>query len=56
MTVYKADRREMARLGLIETDHGTVNGYTNHGCRCGACSAAMRSYRPKTSRVAARKW
>ena len=25
--------------------HGTVSGYTNHGCRCDACRAAQRAYR-----------
>jgi cytidine deaminase len=24
--------------------HGTVGGYTNHGCRCGECRAAMSEY------------
>lgn len=24
--------------------HGTINGYTNHKCRCGACRAAFATY------------
>lgn len=27
-----------------ETWHGKLNGYTNHRCRCEACTAAMREY------------
>jgi hypothetical protein len=25
--------------------HGTLNGYNNHGCRCGLCVDAYRIYR-----------
>lgn len=24
--------------------HGTLGGYSNHKCRCGACSTAFREY------------
>jgi hypothetical protein len=27
-----------------ETWHGTVGGYTNHKCRCDACTQAQRDY------------
>lgn len=27
--------------------HGTVNGYTNYGCRCDDCRAAVRAQRQK---------
>lgn len=29
---------------VSETRHGTVDGYTNHRCRCGPCRAARREY------------
>jgi hypothetical protein len=27
--------------------HGTINGYTNHGCRCGPCTGANTSEQQK---------
>ena len=35
-----------ARIPLATADHrhGTVSGYTNHGCRCPGCALAGRSY------------
>lgn len=27
--------------------HGTINGYSNYQCRCGACRAAQAAYMRK---------
>ena len=29
---------------MTETWHGTINGYTNHQCRCPECHAAFAAY------------
>lgn len=31
-------------LTLNDPRHGSLNGYTNHGCRCVECVAAMSAY------------
>lgn len=36
--------RRRRAAGRTPTSHG-LNGYTNYGCRCEACTAAMREYR-----------
>lgn len=44
-------RARRAEAGLPEDDprHGTVGGYTNHGCRCEPCTAAARPHSPHWS-------
>lgn len=29
---------------MAEPDHGTVNRYSNHGCRCDECKEAWKRY------------
>lgn len=29
---------------MADTYHGTLNGYTNHKCRCDECKNAIRQY------------
>lgn len=31
-------------MSALEKWHGTAGGYTNHKCRCDACTAAWRDY------------
>ena len=40
-------RRSRKVDGLPEDDmrHGTLNGYSNYGCRCGPCALAKKKYR-----------
>jgi len=39
-------RRDMARRHATRTGfkHGTLDGYTNHSCRCWDCTEAMTAY------------
>lgn len=32
------------RAGDGDQRHGTIGGYTNHYCRCDACTTAIREY------------
>lgn len=39
---------------MTESWHGTLSGYSHHGCRCEACGTAMREYsRQRRQRLAA---
>lgn len=41
---YVAERRRQFEAGEVTVKHGTVNTYTNYGCRCGACREAKVAY------------
>ncbi len=70
---YRRERRKIngdhlrasARAGrrrrrLLADWHGTLGGYTNHRCRCEACTEAMRvrqvDYRAKQARANRAPW
>ncbi len=38
----KECQKAVARMRQGPTPHGTVNGYSNYGCRCGDCTEAKR--------------
>jgi hypothetical protein len=46
-------RKTNARAGLLPIPHGTVNGYSNYGCRCDECRTAEITYRRERRHAAA---
>lgn len=47
---YMRTYRATATLADDDPRHGTINGYTNHGCRCDRCRRARKVANHRTKR------